>query len=106
MCLRAIVDISGGLIPPWRAQATPAYPPTLIVHGDQDTVVAVSHAYGLDRLLSSLDVEHELAILPGESHWFTPGAHTHILDLVTNFLVKHLGPDVALPLQIEPVLHS
>jgi dienelactone hydrolase len=92
--LKAVVDLSGGLIPPWRGLVTAAFPPTLIVHGDQDTVVAVNHAHGLHATLSKLQVAHVVEIFPGESHWFTPAAQARILLVVTAFLEQHLARNV------------
>jgi dipeptidyl aminopeptidase/acylaminoacyl peptidase len=88
--IRAVAEISGGLIPPWREQATTAFPPTLLLHGDRDTIVPVAQAYDLAARLARLGVEHETVILPGESHWFTPAAEARLLELATGFLARHL----------------
>jgi dienelactone hydrolase len=88
--VRAVVDISGGLVEPWASQATAAFPPALIVHGDADTVVPVTHARELDALLTRLEVRHQTLILPGEGHWFSPGGHLRILAAVSGFLGKFL----------------
>lgn len=88
--IRAIVDISGGLIAPWDAAATSAYPPTLILHGDHDTVVPVAHAHALDALLTRLDVPHQAKLLPGEGHFFSPPAQLQLLAAIPPFLAHHL----------------
>jgi carboxymethylenebutenolidase len=88
--IRAIVDISGGLVSPWDAKATPNFPPTLILHGDHDTVVPVSHAHALDALLTRLNVPHQMKLLPGEGHFFSPPAHLQLLAAIPPFLAKHL----------------
>jgi len=88
--IKAIVEVSGGLVPPYSADATSAYPPTLILHGDADTVVTVGHAHALDGLLANLRVAHEMHIFRGETHWFTEGAQFRILTATANFLGRHL----------------
>jgi len=86
--LRAIVDISGGLVPPYYNEATPAYPPTLILHGDADTVVEVTHARLLDEKLTSLGVPHAMHLFPGEGHWFSEVAEQRMLPLFAEFLLS------------------
>ena len=88
--LRAIVDVSGGLLPPWDAAATSAFPPTLILHGDADTTVTVDHAHQLDALLTRLGVAHTTTILPDEGHWFSGAAQMRMLAEITTFLKRHL----------------
>jgi carboxymethylenebutenolidase len=88
--VRCIVDVSGGLVEPFRAQATPSFPPTLILHGAADRIVPVSHARDLDARLTELGVDHTLHILPGEDHWFTPPAQMKLLMHIASFFGKHL----------------
>ena len=87
--IKAIVEISGGLAQPY-AQATPSFPPTLILHGDQDTVVPVAQATELNALLDRLAVPHQMQLFPGEGHWFSAGAQLRILAAVAQFLGRHL----------------
>ena len=89
--IRALVDVSGGLIPPHAGLATARFPPTLILHGADDTVVTVSHATQLDALLSQLNVPHQLRILPAEGHWFSSAAQMQLLLAVAGFLSQHLS---------------
>jgi dipeptidyl aminopeptidase/acylaminoacyl peptidase len=88
--IRAVVDISGGLVPPWDAQATTNFPPTLILHGDHDTVVSVSHARALDTLLTRLNVPHQTKLLPGEGHFFSAPAQLQLLAAIPPFLAQFL----------------
>ena len=88
--IRALVDLSGGLVPPYAAQATSHFPPTLILHGEADTVVPISHAHTLDQLLTTLHVPHETRLLPNEGHWFTGPAQFQLLLAVSAFLTRHL----------------
>jgi carboxymethylenebutenolidase len=87
--LRAIVEISGGLVPPYYNNATRDFPPTLILHGDADTVVEVTHARLLDEKLTSLGVPHDMRLLPGEGHWFSAAAEQRMLPLLADFLTAH-----------------
>ena len=88
--IKAIVELSGGLASPWDGHVTPSYPPTLIVHGENDHVVPVSEAVKADRLLTAQNVPHRMELLPAEDHWFTPAAQAKILGLVTDFLGEYL----------------
>lgn len=88
--VRAIVELSGGLVPPYEEAATRSFPPTLIVHGEADTVVPVAHAVRLARRLSALGVEHESKLLAQEGHWFSSAAQANILLSVSLFLRQHL----------------
>jgi len=88
--IRALVDLSGGLTDPYASHATSDFPPTLILHGEADTVVPVSHARALDALLTKLAVPHETRLLPNEGHWFSIGAQMQLLLSVATFLRKHL----------------
>lgn len=50
-----------------------AYPPTLLLHGDQDTDVPVSLSRSMDAALTRQKVEHELIIMKGMGHSFDTG---------------------------------
>ncbi len=88
--IRALVDLSGGLSEPFASQATSAFPPTLILHGEADNVVPVSQARALDHRLTQLRVPHETHILPNEGHWFGAPAQMKLLSTVGSFLSRHL----------------
>jgi acetyl esterase/lipase len=49
---------------------TPDYPPTLLLHGDQDIDVPVSETFHLAEQLSRSGVPHRKIILPGYGHGF------------------------------------
>jgi dipeptidyl aminopeptidase/acylaminoacyl peptidase len=51
--------------------ATPDDPPTLIVHGDADRLVPVSHGERMYAALQEAGVESELVVIPGGDHGFT-----------------------------------
>jgi len=88
--IRCIIDLSGGLIEPFAAQATSAFPPTLILHGEADTIVPIHQARDLDAQLTRLNVPHETRILPNEGHWFSSPAQLQLLFAVAGFLSKNL----------------
>lgn len=88
--VRCLVELSGGLPEPYASQATPRMPPTLIVHGTDDTVVPVSAAHELDSLLTRLGVEHEARILQREGHWFSGAGQMQLMLAVGSFLSRHL----------------
>jgi dipeptidyl aminopeptidase/acylaminoacyl peptidase len=88
--IRAVVEISGGLVQPYTAHATSAFPPTLILHGEADTVVPLTHATELDALLTRLSVPHQTHLFPGEGHWFSAPAELRILAEVAQFLHRYL----------------
>ncbi len=90
--LRAVVDISGGLVEPYASEATSDFAATLILHGAQDTVVPAKHAEFLTRRLTDLNVAHRTEILPNEGHWFTQAALPRMLLAVSSFLQDHLQP--------------
>lgn len=88
--IKAIVEISGGLATPWDTRVTPAFPPTLILHGETDHVVPIAEGRKVDRLLTQHNVPHQAEFFPGEDHWFSPAAQARILSLVSTFLTKYL----------------
>lgn len=88
--IRCLVDLSGGLTEPYAAQATSHFPPTLILHGERDSVVPVHYARDLDALLTRLQVPHETHILPDEDHWFSSAAQPLLLLKMANFLGKYM----------------
>ena len=90
--IRCLIEVSGGLAEPYLAQATHHFPPTLLLHGKDDTVVPASHANALDQQLSALGVSHETRVLPGEGHWFSGAAQIQLLMAAAGFLQQYLAP--------------
>lgn len=45
-------------------------PPTLLVHGDADPLVDVTHSYAIKEKFDDHDVESELIVIPGAEHGF------------------------------------
>ena len=67
--LAAIVEYYGGLLPNLRDKAV-AMPPTLIIHGDGDSMIPVSEAKDLDALLTKAGRPHEVHIYHQAEHGF------------------------------------
>ena len=88
--IRAIAEVSGGLVPPYSEAATPAFPPTLILHGDSDTVVSATHAQTLDTRLNQLNVAHDIHIFRNETHFFSEPTQLRIMAMIVDFLAAHL----------------
>ena len=51
--------------------ATQDDPPTLLIHGDADRLVNVSHSERMYAALQSAGVESEFVVIPGGDHGFT-----------------------------------
>ncbi len=88
--VRAVVELSGGMPDDYRPQATGSFPPTLILHGDADTVVPVGQARALESLLTGLGVAHQTEILRGQGHWFDSASQLRILMVTAQFLGRYL----------------
>jgi acetyl esterase/lipase len=55
---------------------TAKYPPTLIVHGDDDKIVPLQQAKAMDQALAKAGVQHKLEVISGGGHddkTFRPG---------------------------------
>ena len=88
--IKALVDYFG-FLPPAVAERAIRLPPTLILHGAEDSIVPVSNAYGLQALLDRLGVVHEGRIYPGQGHGLTGLDALDAATRVTAFLGRHLG---------------
>ena len=62
-------DLAAGISP--ILHVTPDDPPTLLIHGDADRLVPVSHSHTMYAALQVAGVESELIIIPGGDHGFT-----------------------------------
>ena len=45
-------------------------PPTLLIHGDEDPLVDVTHSYAINEKFEKEGVESELIVIPGGKHGF------------------------------------
>lgn len=65
--------------------------PVLLVHGDQDTVVAPQQSQVMANALKAAGRPYEYVVLPGENHFMTRSAtRTQMLQALESFLAKNL----------------
>ena len=98
----AIVEYYGGLPPRLRPMAK-TMPPTLILHGDKDSIVPVREAHELDQLLTESSRPHEMKIYEGANHafnfeglpfWYRADYGQDAWDRSLKFLAANLHPAV------------
>lgn len=87
--IRVVVEYFGGL-PKEIKLFMRRLPPTLILHGDADTVVPVAEAHSLQQILQERSVPCEMRIYPGEGHHFTPETRVDADHRMQAFLKKYL----------------
>ena len=62
--------------------------PTIIIHGSEDEVVPVDHAY---KLYDSINAPRELHIIEGADHSLTNFSHRNeAINLITQWMLKYL----------------
>jgi dienelactone hydrolase len=92
--VQAVAEYFGGLpreIRPFMRRL----PPTLILHGDADTVVPVAEAYSLQKALEDRKVPYDIEIYPGEGHNFTAEARAKADARMQAFFGKYLARPIA-----------
>jgi len=92
--VKAVAEYFGGLpreIRPFMRRL----PPTLILHGDADTVVPVAEAYSLQKALDERKVRYEMEIYPGEGHHFSAAIRAKADSRMHTFFLKYLAGKVA-----------
>lgn len=79
---------------------SPQTPPTLLIHGNEDRVVAPSHTDAMHRALTEADVPTEIALYDGRNHADTVAAFAWpargripVLDRSAEFIRKVTTPD-------------
>ncbi len=85
----AVAEYFGGL-PRELAAGLTKMPPTLILHGDADSVVPVSEAKSLEKLLTEKMLPFEIQIYEGAGHGFTGATGQDAFRRVQSFLDKHV----------------
>ena len=64
----------------------------LLIHGKDDTVVALEQSEAMADALEDADKSYEIVILDGEDHWLsTEDTRVAMLEAIEAFLSKHLG---------------
>lgn len=70
--------------------ASPDDAPTLLIHGDQDTLVPISHSQRMQTALTREQVPSELLVLPGAGHGFDKEDQIRSQDAMLEWFDKHL----------------
>jgi acetyl esterase/lipase len=77
---------------------TPDYPPTLLLHGDQDTDVPYEQSVMMTQALRAGGVEHQLVTIRGGGHGFDRACRPEVTAswaTVMTFLAEHLSSGTA-----------
>lgn len=78
------------------AMTRPDHPPTMLLHGTNDTDVPVEQAIAMAAALDAAGVEQDLVLLPGLGHGFdadvTDPTVSSAFDRAIRFLSRHLRP--------------
>jgi dipeptidyl aminopeptidase/acylaminoacyl peptidase len=75
-------------------KVTPDYPPTLLLHGDEDTDVPYQQSVMMNESLEEFGVDHELVTIEGGEHGFDRGRGRDVdkaLERVIAFLQSRLA---------------
>jgi dienelactone hydrolase len=87
--IAAVADLFGGLPEHFIADAG-KLPPVLILHGEEDTVVPVTQARRLKKLLEENGIPHDTKIYSGQGHHFTGVAQMDAMSRVAGFFHRYL----------------
>lgn len=87
--IKAVVEMYGGM-PDFAIDRMTTMPPVLILHGEDDDVVPVSHAHDLEKLLDKKNLPHESKIYPHQGHGFSGDALADANQRAVAFLTAHL----------------
>jgi len=71
-------------------QVTSHTSPTLMIHGDQDTLVPLHHSEKLKTQLEQKNVPHELIVIPNAGHAFQGNDKLRAEQAVLDWFDKHL----------------
>jgi acetyl esterase/lipase len=72
--------------------ATADDPPTLLIHGDADELVNISHSVRMYEALQGARIESEFVTIPGGNHGFTNPEHrARAQALMVDWFDHHLG---------------
>jgi dienelactone hydrolase len=96
--VKALADFYGFLTPTIRSGVS-RFPPTIIVHNQNDEIVPLKNSQELDRLLPAA-TDHQLVPPydeqwePGFNHAFNPGGAADVdsRSKVTRWFITHIPP--------------
>jgi carboxymethylenebutenolidase len=87
--VRALVSYFG-FLPETVRDTAKRLPPSLVLHGARDSVIPVSNAHAIRKLLEKLNTDHEVHIYPDQGHSFQGFAQLDAANRTATFLHKHL----------------
>jgi dipeptidyl aminopeptidase/acylaminoacyl peptidase len=67
-------------------------PPTLLIHGDQDTLVPLTHSQRILAAFQREGVTSELIVIPGAGHGFRGGDEARATEALVSWFERHLLP--------------
>lgn len=68
-------------------------PPTLLLHGDEDRLVPISHSERLDAAMDEAGVTNDFVVFPGAGHGFQDADARRSLVLMADWFERHLVED-------------
>jgi carboxymethylenebutenolidase len=91
--VKAVAEFYGGFPGPLEGRIT-KLPPTLILHGEADTVIPVQEAHALEAMARQRATSHVMKLYPGGGHGFDLRQDDpHAIDArkqTVDFFVRHL----------------
>jgi dipeptidyl aminopeptidase/acylaminoacyl peptidase len=87
--IKAVVEMYGGM-PGFAVSRMATMPPSLILHGEDDDVVSVTHAYEVEQLLQKKGVSYEIKMYSHQGHGFSGDALKDANKRTVSFLKIHL----------------
>lgn len=85
--IRAVIDLWGMMADPGMIRA--GTPPSLIIHGDQDKVNNISHAYAIKRRLDQLKIPNRMIVMKGRGHSQTGEVSKKYMKDIFEFLHRY-----------------
>lgn len=61
-------------------------PPIMIIHGTEDKLVSIEHAYILIDKLKQLEIKHEVLFIEGEQHVMRPDNERYVLQEIERWM--------------------
>jgi dipeptidyl aminopeptidase/acylaminoacyl peptidase len=66
--------------------------PTLLVHGDKDELVPISHSHQIIAEFEKSNVKHQLITIEGAAHGFDAEGNKRMVDGMIQWFDQHLCP--------------